>query len=154
MKSPSWEDKLGPLFLVLEDTFLYATLPCLLNAQLSLPARLPDPRRQTGWAYVFMKHNPFGCMRSFLVITGPLPVQLVPVFSQSDSPGMESRVPNTVFPQNPTEPLNLPLLHTMRLAAGQSSIILYCNKIFECVYSYFLQSFHFVFNINGLSQIQ
>lgn len=55
-----------------------------------------------------MKHNPFGCMSPFLGITGPLPVQLVPVFSQSDSPGMESRVPNTVFPQNPTEPLNLP----------------------------------------------
>ena len=62
MKSPSWEDKLGPLFLVLEDTFLYATLPCLLNAQLSLPARLPDPRRQTGWAYVFIKHKLGGSM--------------------------------------------------------------------------------------------
>lgn len=41
----------------------------------------------------------------------------------------------------------------MRLAAHQTSITLYCNKLFECVYSYFLQSFHFVFNINGLSQI-
>lgn len=61
-----------------------------------------------------MKHNPFGCMSPFLGITGPLPVQLVPVFSQSDSPGMESRVPNTVFPQNPTEPLNLPLLQIGR----------------------------------------
>lgn len=87
-------------------------------------------------------------MRSFLVITGPLPVQLVPVFPQSDSPEMESRVPNTVFPQNPTEPLNLPLLQKMRLAAGQSSIILYCNKIFECVYSYFYN--HFILYLTSM----
>lgn len=53
MKFSSWEDKLGSLFLVLEDSFLYATLPCLLNAQLSLPASLPDPRPQTGWVCLY-----------------------------------------------------------------------------------------------------
>lgn len=104
MKFPFWEDKLGPLFLVLEDTFLYATLPCLLNTQLSLPASLPDPRPQTGWICVFIKHNLFGWMRSFLVITGPLPVQLVPVFPQCDSPGMESSSQHCV----PTKPYRTP----------------------------------------------
>lgn len=55
-------------------------------------------------------------------------------------------IPGTPKPPPPSQ--------EMRLAADQTSIILYCNKLFECVYSYFLQSFHFVFNINGLSQIQ
>lgn len=119
--------------------------PCLLACQI-LDLKLDG--------LCHYKAYSLGWMRLFLVIPGPLPIQLVPAFPQSDSPGMESRVPNTVFPQNLIEPLNLPLLQKMRLAAGQSSIILYCNKIFECVYSYFLQSFHFVFNINGLSQIQ
>lgn len=119
--------------------------PSTNQDRLCLASKIRRDQLHSGW------YGHKGCI---LVITGPLPIRLVPACSQSDLSGMESRVPNTVFPQNPIELWNLPLLQKVRLAAGQSSIILYCNKIFECVYSYFLQSFHFVFNINGLSQIQ
>lgn len=44
------------------------------------------------------------------------------------------------FPRKSQEPLNLPPSQ-MRLAADQTSIILYCNKLFECIYSYFYNLF-------------
>lgn len=95
MKFPSWEDKLGPLFfcwrpLSLCNSSLSTEIPsspCLLACQI-LDLKLD------GFYVLYKACSPW-LDEVVPVITGSLPIQLVLVFSQSDSPGMESRVLNT-----------------------------------------------------------
>lgn len=90
------------------------------------------------------------CNFYFLPIHPTYPC-LLPSY-QPDVSGMESSPQCPVFPRKSQEPLKLPPSQ-MRLVADQTSIILYCNKLLN-VYVLILQSFPFVFNVNGLSQIQ
>lgn len=150
---------LGPFFFCWKVPFLIQRGPFYWDAHLSMPDSLPDPRAQTGWSCANKKLNPLagwnGPLQSLSNPSYPTCSCLLLAYTaQWARDGIKSPQHST-FPRKTLEPPNLhPPLQKMRLAADQTSIILYCNKLFECVYSYFLQSFHFVFNINGLSQIQ
>lgn len=150
-----WENELGAPFLLSKGSFPYAAWPCPLRC-LFLSAQQPARPWNSSWVRsVSVKILTPGWMRQFPAITISLPVtQPVPLCSQltqPDVPGMESS-PQSTFPRKSQELLKLPPSQ-MRLAADQTSILLYCNKLLN-VQVPILQSFHFIFNICGLSQIQ
>lgn len=146
LKLPPWRIELGPLSLLLEGSFSCAAWPCLLRRpSLSCLLACQTLELRLGGFCVNKKLNP--CLGETVPYTHCFP-SYSPYLSLS-APGLPSPIcqgwgqESPVFhipKKTPGAPKIFPPSQ-MRLAADQTSIILYCNKLFECIYSYFYNLF-------------